>query len=235
MKREGFNRKVHMQTLKSIERLGIVCISGCPILFVAIFLIAAWPNWWEPVVYERSPMTWLQSVLLLLCSISAFLCAGLCKLEGNTRKTLLWSGIGLFFLFLTLDERFMFHENLRDTFFAPRGIRMPPFYWTSPGDFVPLLYAVLGLAGLPLVFHLFKERRSCLILLLTAVLLGLVIIVTDSINTAHMSRQARTIEQFVEEIVETASMVMFLNAFFLMSACYLGQLIDAGKAASPAR
>jgi len=148
---------------------------------------------------------------------------------------LLWLGIGLFYFFLTLDERFMFHENLRDKFFARRNLKMPSFYWTSSGDFVLLIYLVLGLAGLPLVINLFKARRSSLILLMTAVLLGIVIIVTDSINTAHMTRQARTIEQFVEEIVETGSMVLFLNSFFLMSTHYLGQLLHPGKAASPSR
>ena len=134
------------------------------IAFVSLLIIAQWPKWWMWVIFERTPMTWLESMLLYTVTLLAFAIAGVEFLTSSAKKTVLWSLYGVGFLFLTLDERFALHERVRDSILIPNNIHPDLFFWTSPGDYILVILALFALALAPVYYRLFAERKTALIL-----------------------------------------------------------------------
>lgn len=81
-------------------------------------------------------------------ALTAFIggCLAWLRDEAGHRDWWLLAGA---FLFFAMDDRFAIHERIRDHLLAPRGIRVPFLPWIGPGDFILLLYALIGLALLP--------------------------------------------------------------------------------------
>lgn len=211
-----------LNKIKFIERIGTIAIFSLSIIFVSILVIAQWPMWWKWIIFEQTPMTWFESLLLYTCSIIAFECACIVFLTDTTkRQTLVWSLLGSAFLYLSMDERFAIHERIRDKILAPHDITIPLFFWVSPGDYLLLLMLILGLVVLPLVLKLFQVNKIAKHLFLTGIFITSLSVIIDSFDVKNMSIEFQRLEQFIEEMIETLGMLFFLNSFFLMFTSYL--------------
>ncbi len=133
------------------------------------------------------------------------------------------------FFYLTLDERFAIHERIRDKFLAPEDIKLSLFFWTSPGDFILLIFLVAGLIMSPFFIKLFKKRKSSLICFITAIVFSALAVLIDSIEVKSMAMDIQRAEQFIEEILETTGMIFFLNSFFLMFMHHLEAIFRGGN------
>lgn len=215
-----------MSRLKLFERVIILSNVVISILFVSLLIIGKYPKWWEGVIFERSPMTWFESILLFSCLLLSVGCLLFSVLKEYNSKTKLWALMVIGFGYLTLDERFAIHERLRDGFLGPKGIKLPIFFWTSAGDFILLVFLVIGLLLLPKVLKLFKQRKTSLICFITGICFSAIAILMDSYNFEEMSVQVLRIEQFVEELLETTGMLFFVNSLFLLFTDYVKKYIE---------
>jgi uncharacterized membrane protein YidH (DUF202 family) len=191
--------------------LGVVAVLA-PLLLAA----ARWPRYWTWIASEQTPMTWLQSVVLVLASAAALLLAVLLRLRGDAAPARRpWQVLAVGFAALAVDERFALHERVRDGVLAPRGIRVPFLPWVAPGDFLVMGIAVTGLAVLPLVLRGLKGDRTARRLFLLGVGLAAVAVGTDSIDPATWSLEAERAQQSLEEVVELAAGLCLLGAVLL--------------------
>lgn len=213
-----------MRKIQNIERIYLITSFLTSILFISLLVFVKWPKWWEYVIFERTPMTWFESILLFSCSLLAFICALLNYLNLKNKNMIIWLVISIGFTILTLDERFAIHERIRDLFLAPNGLKFPLFFWTPPGDFILLLICFISLAFVPFIYKLLKKRKLALLFFKFAFILTLIAVILDSMEWKTYSIQIQRIEQFVEEIIETIAMLFYLNSFFVMFTPYLKNL-----------
>lgn len=198
-----------------------VAVALAAVWVVAPLVLAAarWPRYWIWLAQEESPMTWLESVVLVLCAATCLLVAYVTRLSSGTfpgprlrNPATAWALLALGFAGLAFDERFSVHERLRDGYLAPRGIRFPFLPWVAPGDFLLLLVAVVGLAMLPLVWRCFRGDRLAVVLMLSGIGLALVAVACDSIDPSTWTVGQERVQQSLEEVVELGSGLAFLGA-----------------------
>ena len=172
-------------------RRGVVLTSiSIGILAPVILAGARWPLWWTDIAPEQTPMTWLQSVVLVVAAVAAALAEVAARVRGidsHRRWLIVVAGFSL----LAVDERFAIHERVRDGVLAPRGISVPFLPWVAPGDFLLLGLAVAGVT-------------------MAAVAVGV-----DSINPASWTVAQERVQQTLEECVELASGLSLLTAVLL--------------------
>lgn len=192
---------------------------------IFILLTAAgWPRWWHHIIPEYAALAWFESLLLAVTALLAFAGAGLAYINRDG-SVLRWGLLGAAFLCLTIDERFAIHERLRDAVLAPRGIRLPIFFWTADGDFILLLLLIAGLAALPWFLALFRTRRAARRFFLAGLTLAAAAVLMDSLDFHAMSVDLLRREQYLEELFETAGMLCFLSAVFLQAGTGLQHIL----------
>jgi hypothetical protein len=209
----------------------VVALSAIWIMAPLLLMAARWPSWWSWIAPEQTPMTWLQSVVLVVAAAASLLVAYVLQLAGERKVTAWWvlaAGFGV----LAFDERFAVHERVRDGVLAPRGVAVPFLPWVAAGDFLLLVAGLVGLALLPMVWRALRADRGALIALVVGVGLAVVAVGMDSIDPSTWTTQAERAEQTAEEVVELASGLALLAAVALR---LLG-LLDAatGPPAQPA-
>lgn len=242
-------------TLRARRR--VVLSLGAVVLVAPTVLAGArWPSWWAWIAPEQTPMTWLQSVALVLAAVTALLTAHLLRLTmpgtgttdadadaGGARADLdaadrgdrrARAGVGPWLLLaaglaaLAIDERFALHERLRDGVLAPRGVTIPFLPWVGPGDFLLLAVGLVGLAVLPMVWRAIGPDAGARRALLVGVGLAVVAVGMDSIDPTTWTTSVERVEQTVEEVIELASALALLAAVALH---LLGRLDAAVSAA----
>ena len=169
----------------------------------ALFL-ARWPQWWAWIAPEQTPMTWVQSVVLVLAGVGALLVAHLLSLLGRRPATAWWV-LGVGFGALAVDERFALHERVRDGVLAPRGVAVPFLPWVAPGDFLVMLIGVVGLAVLPMVWRAVCDDAGARTALMLGVGLAVIAVASDSIDPSTWTVRQERVQQTAEEVVELAS------------------------------
>lgn len=182
-------------------------------LVVVGLFVGGWPRWWVYVAREWSPMTWLQSMLMVLTAFVAGSVAAHTWLARRPRRewlpfVLLTVGFG----WLALDERFTIHERLRDNILAPRDVRIPFLPWMGAGDFLLPLYAVAGLVVLRLVLRALASDRRARNLFLAGVVVAALVVAVDSFDPDRISLTVERYEQSAEEVAELASATLFFLA-----------------------
>lgn len=209
----------------------VVVLAALAVLIPLALAGARWPSWWSWIAAEDTPMTWLQSVgLLVTGALAAFAgyvtllraasgVAGAGDAERPRRLRLLsgrpvvaWSVLASAFIALALDERFAIHERIRDRVLAPRDIRLPFLPWVGPGDFLILLVAVVGLLALPGLWRLFAADRLARTVLLVGVGLAATAVAMDSVSPDLMTIEVERLEQTLEECFEFAAGLALLAA-----------------------
>lgn len=146
---------------------------GIAVLIVFFFIVLAVsfyvnrPFYQLAIAGESSVSTWLSGVLLVISAAFSIII-------GVRQKTVLWFGITAFFLLLALDERFMFHEQLKERLIFSFHPSVNA-HWIYE---IPVLLAAC--VGGCISFLLRKEfSRTNRILLGFAIGLGLVSVVFD--------------------------------------------------------
>jgi hypothetical protein len=195
-------------------------------IFVVLLIGVKWPNYWQYIASEQTPMTWFQSVILFSCSLTALACASLSYIDrGWHKRVWVWGTLSLSFLFLTLDERFAMHERVRDLWLKPANIRIP-LPWVGPGDFILLIYLILGLGFVFYIYQILKERKSVWVWFCIGLALSTLAVAIDSFDVAMMTLSQERFFQSVEEIIESVAMLSMWSSFILMSSTYIGKLYD---------
>jgi len=200
-------------------------------------VLAGWPSYWRYIASEQTPMTWLQSVVLVVAGCASALVALLAARIGD-RDGRPWWLLAVGFSVLALDERFALHERVRDGYLAPRGVTVPFLPWVAPGDFVVLTIALVGLAALPLVWRGVGDDVWARRALVLGVVLAVASVGLDSVDPATWSVAQERLQQSGEEMVELGSGLALLAAVLLRLVSVLAGLVPASipervPAASP--
>lgn len=192
----------------------VVALAAMWVIAPLLLMAARWPSWWSWIAPEQTPMTWLQSVTLVLGAAGAVLVAFIQRLSGGRTVTAWWV-LAAGFAVLAFDERFAVHERVRDRVLAPRGVAVPFLPWVAPGDFLLVAVGLVGLALLPMVWRALRVDRGASTALSIGVGLAVVAVGMDSIDPSTWTTQAERIEQTAEEMVELASALALLAAVAL--------------------
>jgi len=153
--------------MKSPSCKGITVLIVFFLIVLAVSLYASRPFYPLALAGESSVGTWLSGVLLVLS-------AAFCLIIGLRQKTVLWFGTTAFLLLLALDERFMFHEQMKErlVFIFHSALNAP---WLCE---LPVLFA--SAVGVCISFLLWKEFTATnRVLLGFTVGLGLVSVAFD--------------------------------------------------------
>lgn len=207
--------------MSAVRRRVVLALVLAAVAAPALLVAGGWPRWWLWIASEQTPMTWLQSVTLVLAGAAALLTSVVLGLAGvPARQRWVWGALGAGLGALALDERFALHERLRDGVLAPRGISVPLLTWVAPGDFVVMGIAVAGLLLLPRVWAAVATDPAARRALAVAVVLGLVAVGIDSVDPATWTVPQERLQQTCEEVVELASGLALLacTALRLLSA-----------------
>ncbi|GGD83367.1 hypothetical protein [Paenibacillus nasutitermitis] len=210
MRNETFEARLHM-----MERWIIASAFILSALFVVVLAAVKWPSYWIYLAAEQTPMTWLQSVIWFGCVLMALLCCMLTYArDGFKRRPLNWLLLSAAFAFLMADERFAFHERVRDHYLKSTGIKFLP--WMEAGDFILLVYAIVALALAVYVIRLYRVRRLALVWLIISGALFALAVGMDTFDVSRMSKAAERLEQTLEEIVELFAVLSLLSSLMLM-------------------
>ncbi len=177
-------------------------IIGGNLLFLAVVIGWDWPMWWVNINYEKGALTWFSSIQLWTIAIVSLHLA----LRHQAR---IWYAMAFGFFLFSFDERFQFHERLRDLFLKPHGIgtHLPGIH---PGDFLLLVVAGVGLG---LSKFLWKElEKKGRVFFAIGVSVALVSVLLDALDISINNETLRAL-QFTEEILETFAQMFFLLAF----------------------
>lgn len=188
----------------------------------ALLALARYPEWWAWIAPEQTPMTWFQSVTLVVIGVLSLLSWFVARIT-HRRPRLGFALLGVGFFALAFDERFAVHERVRDGVLAPRGITVPGLTWVAPGDFLIMTVALAGLLVLPVVLRALGRDRWVLGLFAAGVVLSLVAVGSDSIDPRTWTVDAERVQQTLEECVELWAGLSFLGAVTLR---LLGQLTE---------
>jgi hypothetical protein len=213
-----------MNTIFDNERTAFKIISFSTVLVCILSLtFISYPEYWKNIIYEKSPMTWFESMILFACTFISMLNFILLKAKtGQFNKV--WFLFVMGFLYLTIDERFMVHEKIREQILKPNHLNIDFLFWVEKGDYVLIFLMVTGLFFVPMIWKELKSDKEATLFFLIAIFCSAVAVGLDTISLKGMSLQLQYVIQYFEEIAETAAMVCFLNAimmkFFENLACF---------------
>lgn len=181
--------------------------------FILLLTAAAWPNYWEYVASETAPLAWLESLLLALTATVAGLIGFIESVRPSPSRPLArgWLIVAAAFAWLAMDERFAVHERIRDHFLKPTGIKLLP--WMEAGDWIILLYMIVGLAAVWGIWRLLGESRVARVFFVVALAIAAVAVGMDTLDIRSMDKSSERLLQSIEEILETIAMTSFLSAY----------------------
>lgn len=186
-----------------------------PILFAGGIIAATMPQWWIKINFENTPMSWLQSTIMSICSFLLLFNAFLCHQKNETSKKnmLLYALLSCAFAFLSLDEAFQIHERIRGGILQPNHIGSSiPF--VGDGDIVLPLYAFFGAFLSYFFLKSIRENNQATLLFKTGFILSLCAVTIDTIEFVPKSDiLSFRVVQFTEEILELCGQTFFLTAF----------------------
>ncbi len=172
--------------------------------------------YWRFFTAEGNFTAWWSSLQLLLLALVTWVIYRFRALAAGMVKTgvaWLWLVATAAFLLFAIDERFGFHEWLRDTVFRPLDLFTGSAY-VIDGDVGLYLFLSLGLATLPLWWRELDHvpaRR----LLVAALMLTTLVVVIDSLTSRTVQRLPfwRFWDYPFEEVGEVWAQWLFLAAF----------------------
>lgn len=171
--------------------------------FLAVVIGWDWPRYWVNINYERSALTWFSSIQLWTIALTCLWIA------WRTSATRIWWALAGAFFFFSVDERFQFHERVREYFFKPHGIgtQLPGLH---AGDFLFVLAAPVGIWVASRLWRLLS--RPARLRLAVGVVCAALAVVLDGFEWSTENEHLRRL-QFWEEILETAAQTGFLMGF----------------------
>ncbi|MFV2195702.1 hypothetical protein [Nocardiopsis sp. LOL_012] len=191
------------------------------IVVPVLLAVLRWPDYWEWIAPERTPMTWAQSVVLMLAGAGCLLTALVAGRAGE--RAGIWSLLGAGLLALGTDERFAFHESLGDDLFGSDGDSVPFLPWVAPGDFLLFVLAAVGLLLLVWVWWAVRADGAATVALAVGVVLSAGAVGMELIDSSTWSTAADRVHGSVQEVVELAGGL----ALLAMVALRLLGMLDA--------
>jgi hypothetical protein len=157
--------------MKATNHLATKLLCTFFILFfaVAFFLQRDFPI--NVVAGEDSPGTWMSGALLIIAATTSLVIG---KREGWWP----WSLFFIFFIALALDERFMFHEQLKERIIFSYGKSISSLIYE-----LPVMFGACVGACAAFTFWRYVDNLSRL-LLICAALLGTLSVILDVLNVA---------------------------------------------------
>jgi hypothetical protein len=197
--------------LQTIEKMLLLFSAIMPVTLVIVFILGRWPEYWKWIASEDTPMTSLEVTVMYTTALVCWAGAAQSYLNEALARCKCWLVTGFGFLWLAMDDRFAIHERIRDQILVPHNISIP-YLPVGPGDFILLIYMVIGLAMLPWLVSIFKGNRKALIRLLGGVAVAAVAVLMDAYDIHRDSLDMQRLEQTVEECLELIAQIMFLQA-----------------------
>ncbi len=142
--------------------------------------------YWKLFEGEQNAITWFSSVQLLLVGLAAYFnhqVAGLSQSlnPAETGKSYwIWLVFALGFVFLSLDERFEIHQNLREEVLMPLNILVDIPY-VRPADVLLFVYMAIGLGFTVFLVRELRRRTLAFVLFIVALALIMASAVMDSL------------------------------------------------------
>jgi hypothetical protein len=204
---------VSQQAARARRRI-VLALIALWIVVPPLLMVARWPSWWSWIAPEQTPMTWLQSVVLVLAAAGSMLIAYVLGLS-TAQRVAAWWVLAAGFAVLAFDERFAIHERVRDGVLAPRDVTVPFLPWVAPGDFLLIAVGLVGLALLPTVWRAVRVDPGARTALVVGVGLAVTAVGMDSIDPSTWTTEAERVQQTAEEMIELASGLALLGAVAL--------------------
>ncbi len=191
----------------------LIALAAVVVLVPAALAAAQYPRYWEWIAPELTPMTWVQTVVLMIAAAAAAACAvaGAARGWGRSERLPYWA-LTFGFTYLAVDDRFAIHERIRDRILAPRNVGIPGLDFLAPGDIQMLLMGVAGLIVLPFVLRALRRDRLACWLFVIGVLAAAGSLAMDSVDPASMPLDVERLSQTLEECVELLAGCCFLGA-----------------------
>ena len=143
--------------------------------FIVVFVVAFAQNRHYPMLViagEDSVGTWMSGVLLIVCATTSISI-------GIRQSKAVWFLLALFFLILACDERFMFHEQLKEKivffFGSTRGVSR----WVA--ELPVLIGAVIGVFVSHFLWQLLTGKSRLLLVL--AAVFGTASVIIDVLSS----------------------------------------------------
>ncbi len=164
---------------------------------------------------EGNAITWFSSVQLLIVGVVAYLNYELLGLlgrlgrDGARGNAWIWLVFAAGFIFLALDERFEFHETLREGVLQPLGLFSDMAYVES-GYIGLYLYLTVGLVFAAFLFPELRPWRGSLGFFIAALVLSAAFTIVDALPEEDV---AYFLTSFFEESGEIWAQFLFLLSF----------------------
>jgi hypothetical protein len=211
-------KKVDSRTLLTIILLLL------PLLFASGIVAGTMPHWWIKINFENTPMSWLQSTLLSICTFLLLLntLSVLHYQPHSFKKTVILNAIMCCaFALLSLDESFQIHERIRGGILQPNliGTSLP---FIGDGDIVLPLYAFFGAFLTYFFLKSIATNRNASLLFKIGFVVSLCAVTIDTIEFVPKSDLSSfRVLQFTEEILELLAQSLFLSSFADITFCML--------------
>lgn len=205
--------EISIERLDIIERYLLLVIFILPVTMVAILIMARWPEYWVWIARENTPMTSLEVTVMYTTALCCWASAATNYIQLDNRNTSRWLVMGIGFLFLTMDDRFAIHERIRDGFLVPLDISIP-LLPVGVGDFILLIYMIVGLIMLKWMLPILSNKRARN-RFLAGVVVAVLAVIFDAYDVHRLSVSAQRLEQTIEEILELIAQIFFLQGVIM--------------------
>lgn len=203
---------------KLFEKITVIAVFLGTYSFVFLLFMAQYPEWWIWTVPEQTPLAWLQSMMLILIGITSFYNFIHEKNKEKFKWFLIYS---LAFFYLAFDERFALHERVRDAILIPMNFKIPFLPWVKTGDYILIIFMILGLILLKKFLKLYRENKLSLVFFIAGVIISAVAVMVDSVDLHNTSLMCQRVQQFSEEIIELTAMNCFFSAAFIIQCSFV--------------
>jgi hypothetical protein len=199
-----------LKKIDTIEKFLLAATVLLPFSLVVVFMLGRWPEYWKWIASEDTPMTSLEVTVMYTTALVCWVGAAQSYFHHDESRSKKWVALGFGFLWLAMDDRFAIHERIRDHILIPHHISIP-LLPIGPGDFILLIYMVVGLALLPWFFAIFKAHKKALVRFLCGVAVAVFAVMLDAYDWHQASLDVQRFEQTIEEIFELIAQVLFLQ------------------------
>ncbi len=213
-------------------RLGVLLVVVCLLVPPASLIYAALTDqpWWRLFRAEGNLTDWWSSMQLVILGLLAWANGWLRTLMERVGLLAPWSlgavwrVTALGFLLLALDERFNYHEWLRDELFRAHDWFTHSKYIIA-GDVGLYLFFLVGLTVVPLLLAELRARLTAARLLIAGLVLSVPLLVIDSLQDRVMRHwwNWRFWDYFFEEQGEIVAQLLFALALLMLIHHRLGQ------------
>ncbi len=206
------------------------------VAFTGICVAWNWPKWWVNISLEVCALAWLQCSFLLVIGIillqTAAVRAAPISAPGGRRAPFLDSRAfdmvsGAGFIYLALDERFQFHERMRDYYnFILKGKPVLPL--VERGNYTLIVYAIVGLCFSISIIRNNRHLKSVWYFI-AGIVTALLAVSMDAITAPDLALADFRREQFIEELLEMTTMTLFLLFYLNRWFFHLDRLTENPK------